>query len=349
MWRTCGAPCIADSKGVSKTNLSCYARRMKVLCGDIGGTSTRLALYAWGDGTPRMLRQQTFRSEAITGLEEAIDAFCEEGDPIHAAGFGVAGPVSRGQVDATNLAWSVDASTLARRLKLPSVRLMNDLAALAYGADLVRSQWKNVQRGENVESGPRVFVGAGTGLGVAFEAGGEVHGSEGGHIGFAPSDDEEVELWRRATQRFKRASAERLVSGGGLPLIFEHYAERCNTAPTIQADVAARGGAAISEAARQGDEAAVKTLEKFVSLFGRFCGDLAILFRPRALLLAGGLTLNLSDSMPNFGELFLEAFHDKGRMRPLNERVGLHIVADESAALLGAASSAIRFAMSGNK
>ncbi|MFT5355250.1 MAG: glucokinase [Polyangiales bacterium] len=323
---------------------------MKVLCGDIGGTSTRLALVEWGE-SPRLLEQETYKSEDFDALEGALDAFGVDADSeIDAAGFGVAGPVSQGRVETTNLPWSVDASALAARFGLPSVSLVNDLAALAYGADLVRSQWKTLQKtSDEPQSSSRIFVGAGTGLGVAYEASGEVHASEGGHIGFAPRDEDECELWRRATERFGRASAERLISGGGLPLIFEHYAELCATPGALRAEVAARGGSAISEAASDGDEAAEKTLRKFVSLFGSASGDLALVFRPSTLLIAGGLALKLSDSLTNFDALFLSAFHDKGRMRQLNERVGVHIVADENAALFGAASSAIRFAISGSK
>lgn len=324
---------------------------MNVLCGDIGGTSTRLALVEWNDGAPRLLKQNTYKSEDHDAFDGALDAFVAGSDSvIDAAGFGVAGPVMQGRVETTNLPWVVDASALAARFGLPSVSLVNDLAALAYGADLVRAQWTTLQAaGDKPQSSSRIFMGAGTGLGVAYEAHGEVHASEGGHVGFSPRDEDEVELWRRATDRFGRASAERIVSGGGLPLIFEHYAELCGTPAVLRREVAERGGSAISEAASAGDEAARKTLEKFVSLFGSASGDLALVFRPSALLIAGGLALKLSDGMANFNQLFLSAFHDKGRMRHLNEGVGVHVVADETAALFGAASSAIRLAMSGSK
>ncbi|MFK8002398.1 MAG: ROK family protein [Polyangiales bacterium] len=324
---------------------------MKVLCGDIGGTSTRLALVEWNDGAPRLLKQNTYSSADYDALDGALDAFVGDDDPgLGGAGFGVAGPVIHGRVETTNLPWVVDASALATRFGLRSVSLVNDLAALAYGVDLVKPHWKTVQApsGE-AHSSSRVFVGAGTGLGVAYEAHGEVHASEGGHVGFSPRDDDEVELWRRATQRFGRASAERLVSGGGLPLIFEHYADVCGTTASLREEVKERGGPAISEAAGAGDEAARKTLAKFVSLFGSASGDLALVFRPSTLFIAGGLALKLADGMPEFNEIFLGAFHNKGRMRQLNEGVGVHVVADESAALLGAASSAMRCAMSGSK
>lgn len=325
--------------------------RMKVLCGDIGGTSTRLALVDWNDGSPRLLEHETFKSEDFDALEGALSAFTAGNDAtIDAAGFGVAGPVRSGRVETTNLPWVVDATTLAARFGLSSVSVENDLAALAHGADLVRPQWTTLQTpSAQPQSSSRLFIGAGTGLGVAYEAQGAVYASEGGHVGFSPRDDDEVELWRRATLRFGRASAERLVSGGGLPLIFEYYAEVCGTPAELREKVAARGGSAISEAASAGDDAARRTLEKFVSLFGSASGDLALVFRPKAVLIAGGLALKLAANMPNFDELFLRAFHDKGRMRSLNESLGVHVVADETAPLFGAASSAIRCAMSGSK
>ena len=52
---------------------------------------------------------------------------------VERACFGVAGPVRNGHVKTTNLAWPVDAASLAAVLGLDRVGLVNDLVANAYG------------------------------------------------------------------------------------------------------------------------------------------------------------------------------------------------------------------------
>ncbi|MGH7896782.1 MAG: glucokinase, partial [Candidatus Binatia bacterium] len=71
-----------------------------VLAGDIGGTKTRLAIYALVGGkrvTP--VREATYPSRKRHGLEEVVEDFLAAGrEKIHGAAFGVAGPVIDGQV-----------------------------------------------------------------------------------------------------------------------------------------------------------------------------------------------------------------------------------------------------------
>lgn len=45
--------------------------------------------------------------------------------------------------------------------------------------------------------------------------------SEGGHIGFAPRDDLQLELCRHLLARHGRVSAERIVSGSGLAGVYD--------------------------------------------------------------------------------------------------------------------------------
>jgi glucokinase len=71
--------------------------------GDIGGTSTLLALF---DGDPREpLALELYRSRDHGGLEEMVAEFLAVySGPVRRACFGVAGPVRRGRVDTTKLA-----------------------------------------------------------------------------------------------------------------------------------------------------------------------------------------------------------------------------------------------------
>jgi glucokinase len=190
-----------------------------ILAGDIGGTNTRLALVEASGADLHIAAQETFPSRERTSLEAAISEFlhlhpCE----ITKASFGIAGPVRNGRCEATNLPWVVDAKTVARRLGLKRVGLINDLEANAYGIFVLQNKdFTVLNRGSRNPRGNVAIISAGTGLG---EAGlywdGEAHrpfATEGGHADFAPRNRLEMELLDYLMTQFRRVSYERLVSG----------------------------------------------------------------------------------------------------------------------------------------
>ena len=322
---------------------------MLLLAGDIGGTKTDLALFADEDDGPRELRHQRLPSGEYEGLEAMIDAFLGADAPsIGAAAFGVAGPVVAERARITNLPWCVDAARLRERLQTPRIRVVNDFHALALGVDAVPSAGRILlQAGETDPEGPRAIIGAGTGLGVAIvvptAAGPRVLASEGGHVDFAPRNDREIALLRHMLQRHARVSAERVVSGSGLQAIYDFVVASsiAGEDPGIRARfVAEDPGAVIGEAALTGDApACVAAVELFLALFGAQAGNLALTALPTGgLYVAGGVAPRL---IPHLGAAgFLAAFLDKGRMRPILERVQVTMIAEPRVGLLGAAQVA---------
>ena len=315
---------------------------MHILAGDIGGTHTRLALLDW-DGA-RFTEQCVVRyaSDEADTLLSLVERFvAERGEDfagIDAAGFGIAGPVRGDEVQATNLPWRIRRDELEEALGAP-VALVNDFVAVAHGVPHIE---RTSVRGEMRDlSAGALFIGAGTGLGVAWQIGEEIGSSEAGHVHFAPRDEEERALLAFAQRRHPRVSAERLISGSGLPLVHAYFAER-DPNDTLES------GEAVAEAADGGDEAAQRALLRFVSMFGAYCGDIALVNLPCTLVLAGGVAPKLRESLSDFDERFLGAFDDKGRMRALNERVSVQLAADEAVGRLGAAAAAVRLAKSGN-
>src|SRR5206468_1888163 len=90
-----------------------------ILAGDIGGTKTRLALFAPGPGRSDPVSERTYSSQEYPGLEVIAREFLRAaGAAIESACLGVAGPVKDGRSSTTNLAWVVDARDLARALRL---------------------------------------------------------------------------------------------------------------------------------------------------------------------------------------------------------------------------------------
>ena len=71
-----------------------------------------------------------------------------------------------GQVKTPNLPWVVDSANIARRFKLDSIALLNDLEAAAYGIfTLEVSELFTLNEGVSGQRGNKVLIAAGTGLG----------------------------------------------------------------------------------------------------------------------------------------------------------------------------------------
>src|SRR5206468_3123334 len=83
-----------------------------------------------------------------------------------------------------------------------------------------------IQSGKAAADEPRVVMGVGTGLGVAYlvkdgEGFREIPG-ESGHAGFAPASAQQAGLWQAIFQSHGRVSAEDIVSGTGLTHVFSY-------------------------------------------------------------------------------------------------------------------------------
>src|ERR1700757_235061 len=108
--------------------------RAMILTGEIGATRTRLAAFETEGNSLQRVVEKIYMSHEHGGLSEIIAAFVKaEGIPVHSACFGVAGPVRGGRSKISNLPWVIDSHELATQLKLPSIGLINDLEAYAYG------------------------------------------------------------------------------------------------------------------------------------------------------------------------------------------------------------------------
>ena len=147
---------------------------MRVLAGDIGGTSTRLCTAECTAGVCRPRRRQRFASARYSGLAEIVGEFLqqESAPGFDAVCLAIAGPVystAAGQsVNVTNLPWSIESDALARVFGFPRIRLINDFEAIGYGLPmLAASDFMELQQGDPVPRGPRALIGAGTGLGQA--------------------------------------------------------------------------------------------------------------------------------------------------------------------------------------
>jgi glucokinase len=313
------------------------------LAGDIGGTHTRLALFA--PGTPEPAALEIYSSRDHGGLEAMVRAFLEAHPAtIEQACFGVAGPVRLGRVKTTNLAWPVDAASLAAVLGLARVALVNDLVANAYGiAELGPDDVATLNEGDPAAGGNAAVVSAGTGLGEAglFWDGTRHHvfASEGGHTDFAPRTDAETALRAHLAAQHAHVSYERVCSGMGLVAIYGFLRSGGEPEPGwLAAEMAQHdAGGVISKAGLAGrDPVCVQALEMMASIYGAEAGNLTLkLLATGGVYLGGGIAPQILPRLQDGG--FMAAFIAKGRFADLLEHVPVHVILNDRTGLLGAA------------
>ena len=321
--------------------------RELILAGDIGGTKTHLALFSLQTNNLKAEFEKTFPSQEYSGLEPILQEFFASGKhPIGRASFGIAGPLVDGKVNPPNLEWIVDPLSLAKTLDLPSVSLLNDLEAAAYGIfTLAPEEFLVLNEGVVRRPGNKVLIAAGTGLGetILFDDGKNYYplASEGGHADFAARNELEIELLRYLIGRFGRVSYERVISGPGLSNIYD-FLEACGELAVpdwFEEKMAAAEDRSvlISQAALAGEpEIAVQALDMFVSSYGAEAGNLALKGKAiGGVYVGGGIAPKILSKLKS--GTFMQAFNDKGRYRELVSSIPVHVILNDKAALRGAA------------
>ncbi|MGE3190010.1 MAG: glucokinase, partial [Vicinamibacterales bacterium] len=195
-----------------------------ILAGDVGATKTLIGLYNFAPKRPVAVDVKSFATSQFDGLPAIIEEYLAQrsGPPrLEAACFGVAGPVIDQHADLTNVPWAASADEVSRKFKLPRVRLLNDLEAMAHAIPVLdRDELLALQKGQRRPGGNAALIAAGTGLGEAFmpSVGGKFRplASEGGHADFAARTDREIELVRGLRGETGRVALEQVVSGPGL-------------------------------------------------------------------------------------------------------------------------------------
>lgn len=325
------------------------------LAGDIGGTKTWLMLARRGERGREVLFEQRYLSHDFRTFDLLLEEFLRSAplpERLDATCLGVAGPVLDDTVKVTNLPWLLNIAALRERLGSP-VKLINDFDATARGIEQLDAQdLVCLQPGRLTENAPRLVIGAGTGLGIAFSInmgkGYQSIPTEAGRNAFAPTTPEQVELWRHLYTQHARATYELLLSGKGLMRIYDFVCLQRGVAvdPAIGAatDPAAE---IVARCCGQGssDVLCNAAVDLFLQVYGARAGDLALTILARGgVFIAGGIAPKLLARMQT--GVFLEAFYDKGIHGKFVRNVPLHVVTSERVAVLGSLATAEALALS---
>jgi glucokinase len=323
-------------------NLFAWAPRPWLLA-DIGGTNARFGWLASGCETvahvqtlptARYADPAAAARHYLDGLAQHLGAGWQR---PRAAALAVATAVAGDRVSLTNSGWAFSCAATQAALGLDELAVLNDFEALALS--LPHLQPQQVQRVGPVRQGQdgaaMAVIGPGTGLGVA----GIMHAGdrwvalpgEGGHSSLSAADDYEAALMAAVRREHAHVSAERLLSGIGLPVLHQAVATVAGqVAPVLTAEQIVERGLAGSDAL------CVQALDSFCALLGSFAGNVALMLGARGgVFIGGGIVPRLGE---RFGtSRFRERFEAKGRFADYLAAIPTAVITDTLVALRGCA------------
>jgi glucokinase len=315
---------------------------------DLGGTHARFAFAEVSGGrVVRVDAPTTLKVADHASLADAWAAFGQQvGETLpRLAAIAVASPVTdENLLKLTNNPWTIRKSEIDGSLGLDRHILINDFEAVGHAvAHCDASDFQHLAGPDEAlpAEGAISIVGPGTGLGVALllrsPGGYHVQTSEGGHAGFAPSDDLDDDILHIARGRHGRVSVERIVAGPGLPFIYQALMARMGA----QGDIPDHK--TLWQRAQSGeDDVAVAAAEHFCWLLGTAAGDIVLTHGSAALVIAGGLGLRIKDMLLRSD--FQRSFADKGRFVAMMRGIPVKIITHAEPGLLGAAAAfAVRY------
>jgi len=308
------------------------------LLADVGGTNARFALEVAAGSVSHI---HVLACDGYPTLADALKAYLALPDVAAAAGSGIrhgaiaiANPVNGDFVKMTNHHWEFSIEALRLAVGFEVLVVVNDFTALARSLPhLAAQQKRQVGSGVAQQGAPLGLIGAGTGLGVSglipSAAGWTALLSEGGHVSFPPMNPDEVAILQYAWTEFSHVSAERLLSGVGIELIYRALA-------------AQRGAAEASLAAPEIARRALagecllcdQVIEHFCTMLGTIAGNLGVtLGATGGIYIGGGIVPRLGERFDRSG--FRARFEEKGRFKGYLSAIPTYVITAEYPAFVG--------------
>jgi glucokinase len=317
------------------------AQGLPWLVADIGGTNARLGLVGAVGGPVQHVRK--LPAADFTGMEQAgahyLAQLAAELGPAYRAprraALAVATAVGPGEIAFTNSHWRFSREGVQGALQLDRLLVLNDFEALALSLPRLGASQLRPHGALPVAEGTLAVIGPGTGLGVAgvvqTRRGWLALPGEGGHATLAATDAFESQVLAAARQAFAHVSAERLLSGIGLPLLHQSVAQALGRpAQELTAEL-------IVERGLSGDDALCsQVIDSFCALLGSFAGNVALTLGARGgVYIGGGIVPRLGERF--FRSRFRACFEAKGRFQGYLAAIPTALITDTLAALTGAA------------
>lgn len=309
---------------------------------DIGGTHARFALATIAPGGAIELGEPaTLHTKDHASFQTAWEDFAQQqgGTLPDAVAIAVAGPVGGEVIRFTNNPWIIRPALIPEKLGAARYSVVNDFGAVGHAVARAAPEHFVHLAGPEAPlpaTGTISIVGPGTGLGVAhiWRGGADyrVQATEGGHIDFAPLDSIEDAILARLRQRYRRVSAERVVSGPGLVDIHEALAAMEGRAIQPVDDKTLWSLGTSGE-----DSLAAAAVDRFCLSLGSFAGDIALAQGASGVVIAGGLGLRIKDTLLRSG--FATRFTAKGRFAELMAALPVKLITHPQPGLFGAAAA----------
>jgi glucokinase len=303
------------------------------LVGDIGGTNSRFGLVE--PGSTRIQDIAVQKNGNFASLEDSIAAYLSARSltGLAAAAIAVAGPIEGETVGLTNRDWRFTRESLRQAAKARRFRLLNDFEALALslphlGGDDI------VQVGGETPNKPavKIVLGPGTGLGMATlaplpEGGWMALPGEVGHITLPVATRAEFDWREKMTKPGILFESEDAITGGGLLRMYRVASAAPSLATPEDVLQAALAGT---------DEAAVRTLDQFITWLARIAGDAAMTMQARGgVYLAGGIAPSIVQKLQSGS--FRTIFQEKGRLAGVMRPIPVYVIIDRFPAFKGCA------------
>jgi glucokinase len=308
------------------------------LLADVGGTNARFALEL---APGRIEHIHVLAGANYATLADALKAYLALPDVAAAAGHGIrhgaiaiANPVNGDFVKMTNHHWEFSIEAMRQAVGFDVLVVANDFTALARSLPLLAAGQKRQVGGGTPQAGaPLGLIGAGTGLGVSglipSASGWTALLSEGGHVTFSPMNPEEVAILQYAWTEFPHVSAERLLSGVGIELIYRALAAQRGAAEPVLA------APEIARRALAGDCPLCDTvIEHFCTMLGTIAGNLGVtLGATGGIYIGGGIVPRLGERFDRSG--FRARFEEKGRFHNYLAAIPTYVITAEYPAFVG--------------
>lgn len=325
----------------SQLNRPDLATSFPWLVADIGGSNARFGLILQQDmlvqhvKTIPVIAHPDTASAARAYLSDIAAILGADFQAPRKAAFAVATAIAGDKIEFTNSHWSFSRSAVKAELHLDTFLVLNDFEALALSLPRLSSPQLKAHDKLPLAKGTLAVIGPGTGLGVGAVVetamGWVALPGEGGHATLAAANDFESALLTYVRRTHAHVSAERLLSGIGLPVLYNAVAHvRGVASETLTTELIVERGLNGSDAICS------ETIDTFCALLGSFAGNVALILGARGgIYIGGGIVPRLGDRF--FTSRFRERFEAKGRFQDYLKNIPTALITDTLAALTGAA------------